>query len=86
MATRTPPKADSFKREPYKQKELSRTTSNAPQWAFGCDRCKFGVVTGTTNVLCSCEAGQARGRWATGNMRQNDDGVHVPTFNAAYSG
>jgi len=86
MATRTIAKTDKWSRETYKQKELSRITSSAPAWAWGCDRCKFGVVTGTTNQLCTCEAGQARGRWASGNMREDADDVHVPTFNAAYGG
>lgn len=86
MATRTIAKTDKWSRETYKQKELSRITSSAPAWAWGCDRCKFGVVNGTTNQLCTCEAGQARGRWASGNMREDTDDVHVPTFNAAYGG
>ncbi len=88
MATRTPPKASDFKREPYAQKELSRVTSTAPAWAWGCERCAFGVVNGTRGELCTCQAGQARGRWQRGDMSPLDDAddVVVPTFNAAYGG
>ena len=88
MATRTPPKASDFKREPYKEKELSRITSNAPAWAWGCELCNFGTVKGTVNTFCTCQAGQARARWASGNMAPLDDAadVVVPTFNCAYGG
>lgn len=88
MATRTPTKIENFKREPYKQNPLARATSAAPAWAWGCERCAFGVVTGTTNTLCTCQAGQVRGRWATGNMAPLDsaDDIVVPTINAAYGG
>ena len=88
MATRTPPKADAFNREPYKQKDFARATSNAPAWAFGCEFCNFGTVKGTVNQFCTCQAGQARARWASGNMAPLDDAadVVVPTFNGAYGG
>ena len=87
MATRTPPKADAFNREPYKQKDFARATSNAPAWAWGCEHCNFGTVKGTVNQFCTCQAGQARARWASGNMAPLDDAADiVPTFNGAYGG
>lgn len=86
MATRTPTKIASFKREPYAQKELSRITSTAPAWAWGCERCAFGVVKGTVNQLCTCQAGQARARWAAVTMRSDEDEIRVPTVHAAYGG
>ena len=75
-----------FKREPYKRNELSRTTSTAPAWAWGCELCEYGTVKGTTNEYCTCQAGQARARWASGNMAPLEDEIRVPTFNAAYGG
>lgn len=88
MATRTIVKDSKWNRPTYQTKELARATSNAPAWAWGCERCNFGTVKGTVNTLCTCEAGQARGRWARGEMAplDNADDIVVPTFNAAYGG
>ena len=90
MATRTIAKTDKWTREQYQEKPLVRTTSAAPDWAWGCELCNYGVVKGTVNTLCTCRAGQARGRWASGNMAPLDEPgdivVNVPTMNAAYGG
>ena len=86
MATRTIAKSDKWTREQYQEKPLARATSNAPAWAWGCEFCNFGTVKGTVNEYCTCQAGQARARWARGEMAPLEDEIHVPTFNAAYGG
>jgi hypothetical protein len=80
MATRTPPRNDKWNRPTYEAKDLSRLTSAAPAWAWGCERCKFGVLNGTIGAFCTCEAGQARQRCASGQMAPDEE-IHVPTFN-----
>jgi hypothetical protein len=81
MATRTPPRNDKWNRPTYEAKDLSRLTSAAPAWAWGCELCSFGTVKGTLNQFCTCRAGQAKARWASGQMAPDDDEIHVPTFN-----
>jgi len=73
-----------FKRPPYEEKPIAK--ANYPRWADGCELCNFGTVKGTTNTYCTCQAGQARARWASGNMAPLEDEIRVPTFNAAYGG
>ena len=75
-----------WRRPSYEEQPLERTTSTAPAWAWGCELCNFGTVKGTTNTYCTCQAGQARARWASGNMAPLEDEIRVPTFNAAYGG
>lgn len=88
MATRTPPKNDKWSRPTYQRKDFSLTTlPEGVTWAKGCDRCDFGTVKGTVNQFCTCQAGQARARWASGNMALLDESTDVvPTFNGAYGG
>lgn len=71
-----------FKRPPYEEKPIAK--ANYPRWADGCELCKFGKRA--DGMFCTCQAGQARARWASGNMAPLEDEIRVPTFNAAYGG
>ena len=84
MATRTIVKESTWNRPVYERKELSRATSNAPAWAWGCELCEFGRQA--DGSFCTCRAGQGRARLAAGIVVDDADDVHVPTFNAAYGG
>lgn len=84
MATRTIVKESKWNRPAYQEKPLSRATSNAPAWAWGCELCKFGVQA--DGQFCTCRAGQGRARLAAGIVIDDADDGHVPTMNAAYGG
>lgn len=61
---------DSWRRPPYEVKTLEQ--ASFPRWALGCERCNYGTVRGTFDEYCTCQAGQARRRWATGQIDQGD--------------